>query len=160
MADHALIRTPVVKSGMLIRKPAAEVFEAFVNPEVTTRFWFTKSSGRLEPGKEVTWTWEMYDASALVTVKAVEPNRRIEIEWPGATGPSTVEWRFTEMADGSTFVEITNSGLSGEPDAVVAEALDATEGFTLVLAGLKAYLEHGIELNLVGDRYPAGLDAH
>jgi catechol 2,3-dioxygenase-like lactoylglutathione lyase family enzyme len=33
---------------MLIRKPAAEVFEAFVDPDVTTHFWFTKGSGRLE----------------------------------------------------------------------------------------------------------------
>lgn len=160
MTDHALIRTPVVKTGMLIRRPAAEVFEAFVNPEITTRFWFTRSSGRLVPGQEVTWTWEMYDASAPVTVKAVEPNRRIEIEWPGAHAPNTVEWRFTEMPNDSTFVEITSSGFAGEPDEIVAEALDSTEGFTLVLAGLKALLEHGIELNLVGDRYPAGLDQH
>jgi hypothetical protein len=27
-------------------------------------------------------------------------------------------------------------------------------GFTMVLAGLKALLEHGIELNLVGDHHP------
>ena len=25
-----------------------EVFEAFVDPEITRRFWFTKSTGRLE----------------------------------------------------------------------------------------------------------------
>jgi len=30
-------------------------------------------------------------------------------------------------------------------------------GFTLVLAGLKALLEHDVELNLVADHYP---DAH
>ncbi|MOA24608.1 hypothetical protein D3C78_1452950 [compost metagenome] len=44
------------KAEMLVRKPIAEVFEAFVNPEITSLFWFTKSSGRLEEGKEVTWT--------------------------------------------------------------------------------------------------------
>jgi uncharacterized protein YndB with AHSA1/START domain len=44
---------------MLIRKPVAEVFEAFVNPDITTKFWFTKSSGRLEAGKQVQWEWEM-----------------------------------------------------------------------------------------------------
>jgi hypothetical protein len=27
-----------------------------------------------------------------------------------------------------------------------------------MLAGLKAFLEHGVRLNLVGDRYPKGLD--
>jgi uncharacterized protein YndB with AHSA1/START domain len=31
--------TPVeAKIGMLIRKPVAQVFEAFVNPEITTQF--------------------------------------------------------------------------------------------------------------------------
>ena len=32
-----------------------------------------------------------------------------------------------------------------------------TEGFALVLAGLKALLEHNIRLNLVRDRHPDGL---
>ena len=38
------------KAEMLIRKPVAEVFEAFVDPAITSRFWFTRGSGRLEPG--------------------------------------------------------------------------------------------------------------
>jgi len=63
----------IVKTQMLIRKPIAEVFEAFVDPAITTKFWFTKSSGRLEPGKEIRWDWEMYGASAEVNVKEIEP---------------------------------------------------------------------------------------
>jgi len=35
---------------MLVRKPVGEVFEAFVDPAITSRFWFTRSSGRLEAG--------------------------------------------------------------------------------------------------------------
>lgn len=42
---------------MLIRKPVAKVLSAFVDPATTTQFWFTKSSGRLEPGKNVRWDW-------------------------------------------------------------------------------------------------------
>lgn len=64
----------VVKAEMLVRRPVAEVFKAFVDPAVTTKFWFTKSSGRLETGKEIRWDWEMYDASAQISVKAVEQN--------------------------------------------------------------------------------------
>jgi uncharacterized protein YndB with AHSA1/START domain len=51
MEDPKLTQVPVSKTGMLIRRPAAEVFEAFVNPEITTKFWVTKSSGSLEAGK-------------------------------------------------------------------------------------------------------------
>jgi uncharacterized protein YndB with AHSA1/START domain len=53
MDNLNLKRVPVAKTGMLIRKPVAEVFEAFIDPGVTTKFWFTKGSGRLEVGKQV-----------------------------------------------------------------------------------------------------------
>lgn len=52
--------TPVVEAQMMIRKPAAEVVRAFIDPSITTHFWFTKSSGPLEVGKTVKWEWEMY----------------------------------------------------------------------------------------------------
>ncbi len=50
-----LTQVPVTRTGMLIRKPVAEVFEAFVNPNITTKFWFTKGSERLAAGKQVQW---------------------------------------------------------------------------------------------------------
>jgi uncharacterized protein YndB with AHSA1/START domain len=151
---------PMAKAEMLIRKPVAEVFEAFVNPTITSRFWFTKGSGRLEAGKEVTWNWKMYGFSIQVKVKAFEKNARILIEWPGDGAPTTVEWIFTPRPDGTTFVSITNAGFSGDEDKIVQQAIDSTEGFTLVLAGLKALLEHNIRLNLVPDRFPDGLGKH
>ena len=66
-----LKNAPIVKAQMLIRKPVKDVFEAFVNPAITTKFWFTRSSGKLEAGKEVRWEWEMYGVSAQVRVKAL-----------------------------------------------------------------------------------------
>lgn len=155
ITNDQLSRSPVAKAEMLIRKPVADVFEAFVNPAVTTRFWFTKSSGRLEPGKVIRWDWEMYNASTQVRVIAIEQGRRILIEW--GSPPTTVEWVFTPRLDNTTFVSITNTGFSGDADEIVRQAIDATEAFTLVLAGLKALLEHDITLNLVSDRFPGGL---
>ena len=99
-----LKQVPITKTGMLIRKPVADVFEAFINPDITTKFWFTKSSGRLEAGKQVQWEWEMYGISIPVTAKAIEPNKRILIEWPGYSGLTTVEWIFSPQEDGTTFV--------------------------------------------------------
>jgi uncharacterized protein YndB with AHSA1/START domain len=145
---------PVAKAEMLIRRPIADVFEAFVNPAITTKFWFTKASGRLEEGKQIQWDWEMYGVSLQVTVKALEPNKRILIEWPGYNTPTSVEWIFRPQGDDATFVSITNAGFAGNGDEIVNQALQSTEGFTLVLSGLKALLEHNIILNLVGDRFP------
>jgi uncharacterized protein YndB with AHSA1/START domain len=155
-----LTKAPSAKAEMLIRKPIAEVFAAFINPEITTKFWFTKSSGKLTAGKQITWTWEMYDISTQVNVKKIDHNKRILIEWPYGDVPTTVEWIFTPYADGATYVSITNSGFKGDGDQVVNDALDSKGGFTWVLAGLKAFLEHGIQLNLIADAFPKGLREH
>jgi uncharacterized protein YndB with AHSA1/START domain len=155
-----LTQVPVSKTGMLIRTDAAAVFEAFVDPAVTTRFWFTKGSGRLEVGKHVKWEWEMYDVSAEVTPTVIEPNKRLVIEWPGDTGPTTVEWKFSAQQNGTTFVDVSESGFTGSGDELVKQVANSTQGFSLVLAGLKAWLEHGIQLNLVADRYPKGIAEH
>lgn len=149
---------PSAKAEMLIRRPVSEVFEAFVDPAITSKFWFTKSSGRLEPSAQVRWDWEMYDFSVEVNVKVVERNRRILIDWSAYGAPTTVEWIFIPRPDNTTFVSITNTGFSGDLNKVAEEAIGSTEGFTLVLAGLKALLEHNISLNLVADRFPDGLE--
>ena len=160
MNNLQLKQVPITRTGMLIRKPVADVFGAFVDPEITTKFWFTKSSGWLEAGKQVRWDWEMYGISVPVTVKTIEPNKRIVVEWPGYSGHTTVEWVFAPQKDGTTFVSITEAGFSGDGDELVKQVTDSTQGFSLVLAGLKAFLEHNVRLNLVADRYPKGIEEH
>src|SRR4051794_20297723 len=162
MPNLQLTRPPIATTGMLIRRPIEQVFQAFVDPAITTQFWFTRSTGGpLVLGAQVQWHWDTYGVSIPVTVRALEPNQRILIEWPGYAGAATtVEWRFTARPDGATFVIITNAGFTGTGDELVKQATDSTEGFTLVLAGLKALLEHGVKLNLVADRYPKGIDEH
>ncbi|PTM59905.1 SRPBCC family protein [Desmospora activa] len=149
-----LDQVPVVKAEMLIRRPVAEVFEAFIDPTITTKFWFTKSSGRLEAGKHIRWEWEIYGVSDEVYVKEIEQNKRIQIEF---SDPNRVEWIFTSRADNETFVTITSSGFTGNGAEIVKRAIDEMGGYTMVLCGLKALLEHNIVLNLVADHAP---DAH
>lgn len=150
---------PVAKAAMLIRKPIAEVFAAFADPAITTKFWFTASSGPLVAGESVKWTWDMYDFSLEVAVKVVDAPHRLVLEWPGAHGVTTVVWHFTDRGDGTTFVEVVHGGFRGDGDQVIAQVVDSTEGFAIVLSALKALLEHGIQLNSVRDRFPKGLPA-
>jgi len=144
----------VVEAQMLIRRSVTQVFEAFVNPQITTKFWFTKSSGRLELGKKVRWDWEMFGIGDDLTVKEFEENQRILVEWNN--DPTTVEWSFESREDGTTLVKISNWGFPDNWDEVLPLVVDAKGGYTMVLAGLKAWLEHGIELNLVRDQFPDG----
>lgn len=149
------METSFAQAEMLIRRPVEKVFNAFIDPAVTTHFWFTKSSGKLEAGKIIVWTWEIYEVSVEVQVKEIELNKRITVEWGNRGELTKVEWIFSTLPDG-TFVSVTNSGFAGSPQEQIAQVRDSTGGFTLVLAGLKAYLEHGIELGLVRDRFPKG----
>jgi len=145
------------KAEMLIRKPIEEVFEAFVNPEITTKFWFTHSSGKLEKGEKVNWTWEMYNLTVPVEVKKIDLNERIIIEWGEGKNKSIVKWEFMTLGQTKTFVTITNYDFQSLGDELINQIRDSTGGFTLVIAGLKAWLEHNIQLNLVGDKFPKEL---
>ncbi|PXY40988.1 polyketide cyclase [Flavobacterium cheongpyeongense] len=153
----AIVNNHFAKAEMLIRKPVSEVFEAFINPEITRKFWFTKGSEKLEEGKSAEWTWEMYGFSLTVFTKIVETDKRIVIEWGNRGEETLVEWFFTPLNEKETFVSITNSNFKGDTDTILSEVRNATEGFTLVLAGAKAFLEHQLELNLVLDRFPKGV---
>jgi uncharacterized protein YndB with AHSA1/START domain len=146
------VRAPVATAGMLIRRPVAEVFQAFVDPAATTRFWFTDSTGPLDPGAVVTWTWAMYGVSTEVVVKSVEPDRRILIDWDNRSTPTEVKWRFEPCGD-HTRVTVENRGFSDDAEGV-AKALESTGGFALVLGGAKIWMEHGIEPGFIVDRHP------
>ena len=148
---------PVVRTQMLVRRPVADVFAAMIDPGITSRFWFSKGSARLEAGRHVRWDWEMYGVSTEVEVKRIEQNRRILVEWDGPERPTLVEWSFEPRGEAETFVVIENWGFRGDPEAVMASAIDAAGGFAFLLAGMKAFLEHGIELDLVVDHDPASI---
>lgn len=143
----------IVETQMLIRRPIEEVFNAFIDPVFTTRFWFTKSSGKLEEGKSVTWEWEMYGAKAEVHVKKIIPNQLISTEWGEPV--TIVDYEFTSPTPDTTYVIIKNYGFNPEGEELIQAVKDNTGGFTTVLDGLKAWMEHGIELNLVKDKFPA-----
>ena len=60
---------------MLIRKPVAEVFEAFVDPDITAKFWFTKGSGRLERPHFTTFTPDARFGSRTRVAAALDRER-------------------------------------------------------------------------------------
>lgn len=145
-------KIPTVECQMMIRKPVSEVFQAFIDPAITTKFWFTKSSGKLKVNKTITWEWEMYNVSSDVRVKEIIPNKKISMKWDDPA--TTVDFEFTSLSDETTYVVIKNYGFSQTGDDLIEAINNNTGGFTTVLDGLKAYLEYGIELNLVKDKFP------
>jgi hypothetical protein len=61
---------------------------------------------------------------------------------------------FTPCQTHRRAITIVNSRFSGVGEVQTQQALGAAEGFTTILAGVKAWLENGIQLNLVADRLP------
>ncbi|MGW2214457.1 SRPBCC family protein [Nonomuraea sp. NPDC001684] len=156
-----LTTTPSTKVGMLIRRPVHEVFQAIVDPAITSKIWYTKSSGTMTPGAELTWEWEMYGASTQASVEEVDEYSRIRFTWGNYApdAPTTVEFRFIPMPDDTTYVQVTETGFTGTGDELVHHVTDSTGGFTFLISALKALLEHDIVLGLVADANPSGLSA-
>lgn len=152
---------PAAKASMLIRKPVSAVFEAFIDPDITSQFWFSRGSGRLDSGKPVTWYWDDYNVSAEVSAHAIIKDKLIFFTWPGPGDViTTVELAFSPRGNDATFVSVEEKGWSAGDRKVVELVVGQTEGWTLVLSGLKAWLEYGIRLNVVADHNPDALAAH
>ena len=75
MADH------IARASMLIRRPVADVFDAFVNPATITKFWLQSTTGPLAKEARVSWRFMVPGATATVTVTAFEDKKRIAFEW-------------------------------------------------------------------------------
>ena len=106
----------------------------------------------------MTWEWEIYNVTTPVVAKEILQNEKIVFEWDNTT--KTVEIHFKELDEGSTFVTITESGFTQKGDELIAAIKDATGGFTTVLDGLKAFMEHRIKLNLIADKFPKEVSVH
>lgn len=145
------------KSELGIRKPVKEVFEAFTNPDITTKFWYSHSTGNLEVGANIEWEWEIYNLVIPVKVIEIVENQKILIEWGEGINKSTVVWEFNSVNDNLTFLTIKNYNFQGQDDELISQIKDSTKGFTFVLSGLKAWLEHKIKLRLVDDAFPKEL---
>ena len=152
------LKFATVETQMLIRKPVSQVFQAFIDPAITTNFWFTKSSGQLEAGKTVKWEWEMYGITTNVLTKEIIPDKLISTEWGD---PATiVDYEFTAVTEDTSHIVTKNYGFKETGNELIQVIKDSTGGFTTVLDGLKAYLEHNIRLNLVADKFPKEVSTH
>jgi len=155
MTDPKLI---IVEAQMLIRKPASEVFNAFIDPSITQNFWFTKGSDILEVGKKVTWEWEMYGVSWTVSAKEIVMDKKIVLDESPA--PTTIEFHFKQLSEITTYVTIKQYGFDETGDELIEKIKDLTGGWTTVLDGAKIYLEHNINPNFTADKFPKEATDH
>ena len=138
---------PVAEASTLIHRPIADVFDAFVDPGTITKFWLADTTGPLAPDARVTWTFMVPGAKDDVTVVAFEKDRHIAFDWSDGI---SVNLNFEEGEKNLTTLSVTAEGFRGEN--AVSDAINATEGFTIVLCDLKSLLETGKSGGFVKDK--------
>ena len=94
----------------------------------------------------------MYGVQSEVNVHQIIENTIIKMEW--GEPKIQVEYEFKEMEKG-TLVIIKSYGYPQKGEALFSVINYNTGGFTTVLDGCKAYLEHGINLRLIEDKFPS-----
>ena len=135
-----------IKAGLKILKPVNLVFEAIVDPEKMSHYFISKSTGRMEEGKTITWQFPEFDMEVPVRVSRIVPDKSISYYWDDMDGTETLaEITLKPMEDDGTFVSITEKGRDND-DAGINWLKRNTEGWANFLACLKAYLEYGINL--------------
>jgi Uncharacterized conserved protein len=135
-----------------VARPCEEVYEAVADPEQLSKYFATGGArGRLEPGAEVTWEFHDFPGRFPVTVVEADPPRRLVIEWDaneayGGAPTTRTTFEFEPIDDGTrTLVTITESSWRATSEGAKA-AFGNCEGWTGMLAALKAWLEYGINL--------------
>ena len=148
--DQPLTELHFTVSGRISR-PCREVYEAVADPAQLSKYFTTGgATGRLESGTVATWDFHDFPGAFPVTVVEAVPNERIVIQWGGEAttddSGTTTTFEFEPIDDGArTLVTISES--SWKPTPTGAErAFDNCEGWTGMLAALKVWLEHGINL--------------
>lgn len=139
----------IVKIELPIRCPIADAYRAFVEPEMLSKFWLGRASEPLTPNGRARWEFLVAGAAATLEVRSMIDNQYISTAWDDET---IIDFSFSALDQELTLVSVTQAGFTGSPEEVVAKALDATQGFTLVLCELKALLEQGVRLNAVRDK--------
>jgi uncharacterized protein YndB with AHSA1/START domain len=136
-----------------ISRPSHEVFEAVADPAKLSGYFTTGGAeGRLEAGSTVSWDFHDFPGRFPVDVIEVVPDRKIVLQWAANEGEAqpgyktTVTMEFSPLDDDTrTLVSITEHGWR-ENEAALGSSYGNCMGWSQMLAALKVYVEHGINL--------------
>lgn len=134
-----------IKTAIQILKPVNEVFEAIVNPVKMSNYFISKSSGRMETGKQVMWQFPEFDLEIPVRVGKIIKDKYISYYWDVEGTELLVEMTLTPGDEGSTIVTVSEGSRANDVEGIKWLQGNAA-GWANFLACLKAYLEYGINL--------------
>jgi uncharacterized protein YndB with AHSA1/START domain len=134
-----------IKTAIQILKPVNEVFEAIVDPIKMSNYFISKSSGKMETGKQIMWQFPEFDMEFPIRVSKIIRDDYISYYWDVEGTELLVEMTLTPRGEGSTIVTISEKSRANDEDGI-KWLKGNTAGWANFLACLKAYLEYGINL--------------
>jgi uncharacterized protein YndB with AHSA1/START domain len=144
-----------IKVALQISRTPLDVYEAIVDPEKMSNYFISKGSGRMEPGKSITWKFPEFNLEFPVRVGKVEEGKYISYFWDVNDNELMVEIMLAAQGNGSTVVTVVERGMKND-EAGINWLKGNTEGWAGFLACLKAYLEYGINLRKGAFDFRAG----
>lgn len=132
----------------IIDKPVETVFEAVADPgQLSAHFTTGGASGRMQAGETVMWEFADFPGPFPVKVLRVEPPHLIRFDWPrnDGKGENHVTFQFQPVGEGRCKVSVTKSGWSPNAGGLQM-AYGNCMGWSMMLAAMKAWLDHGIML--------------
>ena len=135
-----------------IQRPVGEVFDAIVNNITICKYFTDKTSGSLQEGQRIIWTWDSWGDFPVI-VKRITDNKLIHLEIDSR------EWKKTEdsaykvdvllelelLDHDSTMLSISERGWKTDESGLKGSH-DNCSGWTHMAMCLKAFVEHGIDM--------------
>jgi len=134
-----------IEVAIQILKPANTVYEAIVDPKHMTNYFISKSTGKMEDGKTLTWKFPEFEIEFPIHVEKLKQDKYISYRWDSDGELLLVEMTLEPAGDDATVVTITEKSRDND-EAGIKWAMGNTGGWANFLACLKAYLEYGINL--------------
>ncbi len=135
---------------IMVSLPPAQVYEAVADPDLLSRYFTTGGAkGRAEAGATVTWDFADFPGAFPVSVVEAIPPERIVFDWgkdEGGQSRTRVTFTFEPLDGGArTKVSVSETGWRDD-EAGRAASYGNCMGWSQMIAALKMWLEHGINL--------------
>jgi uncharacterized protein YndB with AHSA1/START domain len=141
---------PAFSTWIIVAVPPEHAFEAVADPAILSRYFTTGGAqGRMASGETVTWDFADFPGAFPVDVDEAVEAERIRFHWgedKDGQFRTRVDFVFEPIDGGKrTKVRVAESGWP-DGDAGLKDAFGKCMGWSQMLAAMKAWVEHGINL--------------
>ena len=141
---------PSLSVWIIVGVSPEQAFEAVADPAILSRYFTTGGAeGRMESGQTVTWDFADFPGRFAVDIDEAVAPERIRFHWGGDKPEhfrTQVAFAFEPLDGGKrTKVKVSESGW---PDGETGrgDSYSKCMGWSQMLAAMKAWVEHGINL--------------